>query len=709
MINASEQFNVAVNGDIRRMYLKAVLDLTSPDMVYGANTSSGESAYSDGLIHDKVFETEKKYATCETDRVRLDGTATVYPDAGSNVSNGFLSTAIADANGNISAWVQLNFSNVSIMQACSVYFPNNNYDGVAEDFTVDIYSGDTSYYTATYTGNTSASVSVSGFTVNNPTAIRVTVSKWSIPNRFMRVCEILPGIYEQWSDDTIAELTVTQEVSPSCLSLPYGVCTLKMDNASRRFEPRKKDGLFLSIEERQGLPISIGCKLDDGTVEYKPLGIFYQYSSGWKTGDNGLTIQWDLVDVIGLLANRAYIAPATLPTTLSGWVASIVAQLGVNFESFYSVDSVYASTSLTCTASAIAGKTCGDILRWICQASGTFARADAETGYLCVEPTWSGGKNITLDDMSTYPVIKANDDIGLIIIKLSDGTQKTYGGNNSSSSLSVNIENPFISTATQASALAQRVLSFYGGNTYEINERANPCAELGDVDRIQLDQSQATNARRTKQSFAFSGGILATQPCTLIQPNGAEMYQNVIEYTQSGTYTLPSVTKIHLILVGGGSSGTAGTNGSYSSAGQNGTDGVGGKVWYSDLSVNSGASISVTIGGTGEDTSVTIGGVTYSSGNGSRYNGFSDLLTGNVFGRDGVAVPTNGSGDGGAGGAGGVQGHTHTQKKNVLIGYDEQGCKQFETIEVTVIDNYPTNGTAGKTGASGSVIIWYEV
>src|SRR5699024_12301198 len=49
-------------------------------------------------------------------------------------------------------------------------------------------------------------------------------------------------------------------------------------------------------------------------------------------------LEWSLVDIVGLIADREYIPPATLPATLGGWVASIVAQLGTNFAQRYRVD-----------------------------------------------------------------------------------------------------------------------------------------------------------------------------------------------------------------------------------------------------------------------------------------------------------------------------------------------------------------------------------
>lgn len=114
---------------------------------------------------------------------------------------GYIGNVLSGADGTFATppWVEMQFSGVSVLQACSVYFPGNDYDGLPEDFTVEIKQGGTAYHTRMYTGNTASSVSLEGFTVNNPDAIRVTVTKWSRPSRRMRVVEIVPGVYEGWT------------------------------------------------------------------------------------------------------------------------------------------------------------------------------------------------------------------------------------------------------------------------------------------------------------------------------------------------------------------------------------------------------------------------------------------------------------------------------------------------------------------------------
>ncbi len=693
MIKSGQAYHAAITGDARRVLLRAVIDIISPDIVFGAGETSGHIPWSNlEQIHDKVFGNPTKYATLERDRWALDGTWDLLPDDPTQTVGqmGYIGNVLSGADGTFATppWVELKFSGVSVLQACSVYFPGNAYDGVPEDFTVEVKQGGTAYHTRTYTGNTASTVSLEGFTVNNPDAIRVTVTKWSRPSRRMRVVEIVPGVYETWNGGMIAEFNVKQQGNVAATALPYGTCTLKMDNLSRRFEPRSKNGIFQSIEERQGIDVSLGVRLADGTDEYKRLGIFYQYSGGWKTGDNGLTMQWNLVDIIGLLANREFLAPATLPTTLGGWIGALAAQLGVNFQDRWHVDPNYTALPVTVrTANDIQGKKCGDILRWVCQATGTWPRADASTGDLTAEPLWSEGNKITLDNLTGYPVMSANSDVAALIFTLNDG-------NSTASSETVSISNPFIKTKAAALTAAKLILSTYGGNVLDLMGRGNPSSEIGDVETVWLDESQATTARLTMQTFQFSGGVMQGCQSQLLQADGSFLYQGREVITTPGTWKAPAGKKsLRVILVGKGGDGTRGEDGSWHAAGADGVDGLGGLVWAGTININEGQEFPVAFG---EDT--TFGA--YSSANGKRYeNGYTDVASGDSFARTGVAKPRPGTGDGGIRGAGGEQGVREKKTQT-----DESGASQT----YWEVHRYPGLGSSGKSGALGCVVVYYE-
>lgn len=74
----------------------------------------------------------------------------------------------------------------------------------------------------------------------------------------------------------------------------------------------------------------MSARLASGAYERVRMGTFYQAGDGYKTSTNDPYISWSLVDIVGLVCNRTYLPPDTMPTTLEGWIASVVAQLGEN-------------------------------------------------------------------------------------------------------------------------------------------------------------------------------------------------------------------------------------------------------------------------------------------------------------------------------------------------------------------------------------------
>lgn len=710
MISSTAAYQEAIVADTRRIYLKVIVDISDPDLTFGNIAYSGiaSTVCVKEQVRDKVFDLVP-HGTLETDRWILNGTMQIFPDSPSQLKEqaGFIGDVLSGEDGVFSpeVWVEIQFENVSILQACSVYFPTAEYDGVPDTFKVEIFQSGTAYYTKTFTGNTADHISLDGFTVIAPDAIRVTVSKWSRSDRRLRVVEIVPGVYEDWNGDQIAEFYVKHQADVSCLTIPYGTCSVKIDNLDRRFEPRNKSGVFQSIEERQNIDVQMGVLLPDNSVEYKRLGRFYQYSGGWKTGDNGITFQWDLVDIVGLLQDREFIPPDSLPTTLEGWVEALASQLGENFSDFYTVDPDYSSMPLTVRQSSdVVGLKCGELLLDVCMATGTFPRADAETGRLAVEPLWDQGNKLILDNMNSYPIMKANSDLAALIFTLNDGngTQYVISGNSTASSETKSITNPFIKNLNQALTAARLILSAYGGNRLEVTGRGDMTAEIGDVDTIWLDESSATTGRRIQQTFSISDGVLRNCGSVFLQADGAFLYEGRAVITASGQWTAPAgATQLRLILVGGGAGGQPGTDGTWDSAGAEGAAGQGGYVWAGTIPINPQQTFSVTIGqggGIGQDGTATAFGQ-YSSANGQRYSpSYTDVASGNAYGRTGVQSPAPNTGDGGKGGEGGIKGNRHEESFTFPGG----GGTRW------VIDNYPGEGQPGKPGASGCVVIYWD-
>lgn len=700
MLESTEVYKESIIGNKRRIFLKAVVDISDPDLSFVGVTGDQEDFSQPQQLYDKDFEINR-YATLEKDRWALDGSFAFIPEQGDIPKMGFVGTELSQAGGEflVKPYAELKFENVSVLQACCVYFSDDPLDGVAADFIVEVEQGGTVYYTKEIQGNSKSSILLDKFTVNNPDTIRVTVSKWSLPYRRPRIVEIVPGIYEEWGNPEIASFSASQQADISCLTTPYGICTLSMDNANKRFEPRSKTGLFKSIEDRQGIDIYIGVQLPDGTIDYKPIGRYYQFSGGWKTGDNSLSMKWNLVDIVGLLANRAYVHNGELPTTLDSWVKAIVSQLGENFYSWYTVDPGYADKPVTVRSlEDLSGRKCGEILRYVCMATGTWPRADSYTGKLIVEPLWSEGNKLTLDNMDSYPGISANDDVAALIFTLNDEdkTQYIVSGTSTASNVTVSIDNPFIKTKKEALIASKLILATYGGNKIEVSGRGDPASEIGDVDTVWLDKSTATTGRRVYQQFNIKEGVLQGCKSTLLQADGSFLYENRVVITSAGLYKAPeSAGELRIILVGKGQDGATGSDGTWEQAGSKGQDGSGGKVWSNTIMINPGQEFEVKF--EGENTLFG----PYSSAQGRTFPyGYTDIQSGDSFARTGVTSPLPGSGDGGTGGTGGIQGNKYEEEY-----ITQDGIHRTEEVIV----NYPGSGQLGATGAQGCVVVYWGV
>lgn len=708
MINASTAYKEAVVASGRRSRPRVVADITDPDLVLGTPSSSPGTVYSDlSEIINHSFNLGQPCATAEVNRWVLDGT---FPIGEVSGDVGFESEGMSDGDGVCDEWVLLPFSGVNVLQNLSVYFSDRWYDGIPRDFTVKVLSGNTVLYSETIVDNESSFVKLGGFTAYLPTAIRVEVTKWSLPYRRVRLAEIIVGIYEIWGEDDIAGLSVEMQTDFSLLSLPFSNCTLGLENLSRRFDPRNKDSLFASLEERQAIQVLIGMDTADG-VEYVPVGTYYQYAEGWKTRNNASIMSWYLVDMIGLLQKRKYDIPAILPTTLEGWVASIVAHLGSTFSDHYEIAEGYGQMTVEVSNNSTAGlvdRTCGQVLLWLCQIARLFPRTDPQNGYLRLDEYWDSGSNIDLDNLVQYPTLSANGDIAELHFKLPNGTEQVVYGNSTTSPNSATVENPFVKNSSDVTSVGQYIVSTFGGNVIETMGRGDPTAELGDVVTVELDRSVATTGRLCYQMLSFKNGVLRDCKTKILQPGGIMLYTNMVQFTESGTWTVPEgVTSVRVLLVGQGENGGNGEQGevapsasgdqpvgdgtyiTYGNTGARGADGLGGKVWSNIISVTSGATYSITIGS--ESTFAN-----YSSENGVVYpGGYADINSGESFARTGINNPIAGSGDGGRGGAGGAGGVKvyRMYKGNV-----------WKLVQVTP----PSNGSPGSQGATGCCVIYWE-
>lgn len=720
MISVSSALRAALTADARRVRVKATVRIVDPDISFDRITTPDAAPWSDtAQLSDETENPTPPLITLEKNKWLLDGGYIAVENRGEAAQTGYVSTALCSADGVFDApqVITIEISGVTRLIALSVFFSDRPEDGVPTDFTLEILNSGGVAASKTFSGNTDYLASLENIMIAYPTALRITVTKMSVAYRRLRIIETVFGLYEHWTGDDLEECEISQQGDFSGLAIPFGTARLTMDNHDRRYEPRNKDGIFAAIEERQDIKLWLGADTVSGT-EYVPAGVYYQHENGWKTSSNAATMTWDLVDIIGLLQDRQF-APTTLPTTLGGWAQELVTQLGNNFSDRFSVDLNYADLPCTVTGiEALSGVTCGQILIWVCQATGTFARADAETGKLTIEPYWNQGVTLDLDNIESYPEMSANDDISLITFTLSDGTEVSYNGNSLAASKTASVNNPFLHTVAQARAVAEQIITAHGGNQIATTGRGDFTSEIGDVATVQLDKSNATTARVMYQSFGFQGGVLRGCQTKLLQATGGKLYDETVLITESGTWKCPEgVTAARLTLGQGGQGGGKGYRGTISLSGSNvvaengerGVAGSGGKIWHMTVPLAENQTYTVEIGAGGAAGTIAgeagaEGGHTtfaaYTSANGEVYpNGYTDILNGDSYGRSGVELPLNGTGDGGQGGEGGRAGRGYADP---IEGPDGK-IRDYDLV----ITRQPTDGKSGVSGGGGFCLIQF--
>lgn len=724
MINTSQKYAAGIVADSRRQTVRAVFDMVDPDALVSGVSTNSESPISltaQAAVRGKG-ETEQTIACFESNYWILDGTRDLRPDnpADREGQVGWESGALSGSDGSFSApypYIELDIDGASILQAVSIVFTDRPLNGHPVDFTIQLWSGDTLLITTEKNGETDGGVIVvDGFTVHYPTRVRLTVKKWSIPGRRVRVPRFMLGLYEDWDAKTIQSVDVYTEVTFSGLKIPYSTCTVKIYNENHRFDPYAPNSLFASIEDRQSVKIEYGLYMDDGTIEWIPAGTYYQQSAGWKLQD--LTVSWDLLDIIGVLTKRKFEVPDVLPTTLSGWLEALMDSTGVNFADRYTVDADVASLELSASAADVEGKTCGEILRFLCMATNTWPRQEFSTGKLRVgKITYTDGNKITLDNMSSYPTMSANDDISDITFELDDGSV-TFPGNNTNSEVSLSVNNPFVHTTDDARKAVISCMFEYGGRSFVVNHRGNPSSECGDIQSVETQFDSIISARLYKQQLTLDNGVMRNVPSELVQSPNDSVYQNKTILTGSGTWTAETAGTIKLTIIGGGNGGMGGGGGNMHhqgwSAPEDNTGGIGGDgggVFIIEIQASEGQEFDYACGtggyggskgGVGQDgshggagTASTFGA--FSSANGTVYSvGIMDIATGAVYAQRGGDYGAKIDGKNGSGGSGGKMG-----KNGMTVTRTNKETGQ----SYDVVKSRPTAGEFGQPGQPGCIIV----
>ena len=505
MISVSNEYKTAVYAQERAAKAKLIFKFVDIDADIDATpTVTSEASVSEKTqLFNNVRDTKYKYATLENDYWKLDGSFGLTPKpAETGYEIGWWSDLLSGVGGTYSTAqvLTISFSKDHSSIGTTITFDTivNEY---ASDFTI-VYkdSGGSTLHTATITGNTLTEY-ILAQNVSNFRSIVITITKWKISNRRVRILEIDFGIIETYDGEKLINFDVLEELDTISNTVTSNEIKFTIDNQNKAFNIINPDGLVPYLQRKQKIYPYIGITKADLVTEYVSMGIFYLKE--WLSNEGTMTASFVARDILDTLSDDTFASTSYTSKTLKYIIDDIMTKASITD---YTVDS--ALTSVT-TTGTLPESTYREALQTVCIAGMAVIYVD-RNGTIQIKQlsTTASIDTIDFDNIYASPAIKLDKLINTINVKYGASTYTLTDPDKVAGEqiVLVEINNPLVSTLTMATNVAAWMLAeFKKRFIYDISWRQNPALECGDIVTIEDDFSENKTARIIRQEFNFAG------------------------------------------------------------------------------------------------------------------------------------------------------------------------------------------------------------
>lgn len=284
---------------VNESFVEISFDIADPDSLADA-TSEDNGAIYIADTEQIVSEVDKNivpYGTLEENIWLLDGSRRFIPDSEYG-DTGYIGNLLSGEDGGFdrSPVVNINFSEIHdpIIPGITITW-GIAYNEYAEVFRVTAYNGSTVVADIRVENNTSVQ-SVVEIDIETYDRIRIEILKWCLPFHRARIAEVFVGVNKVYGKSDITKYSHEQDISPIGASTPTNKMSFAIDNRDNIWDPNNPTGLSKYLMERQEMRVKYGLKLNDGTIEYIPAGVFYL--SEWNAPQNGLEANFTARDLL---------------------------------------------------------------------------------------------------------------------------------------------------------------------------------------------------------------------------------------------------------------------------------------------------------------------------------------------------------------------------------------------------------------------------
>lgn len=202
------------------------------------------------------------------------------------------------------------------------------------DFTVQYKRNGVVIKTDVVIGNTNVEIVLEP-RIEDITAIRLTIEKWSHPNAVAKILRFFERVYEKYEGNSILSFEVGEELcsSDGNYNINSDTMVVNIYNEDRKFDKGYLRRLMLL--DRKLYPY-IGIE-KDGEIEYKPLGVFY--SDEWDIPQDSQWVKCTATDRLMRLQIKTYLGfPLVENVSLYEIAEDILYKVGLSKEEYKITD-----------------------------------------------------------------------------------------------------------------------------------------------------------------------------------------------------------------------------------------------------------------------------------------------------------------------------------------------------------------------------------
>jgi hypothetical protein len=481
-----------------------ITDDDAQSVAIASGTDETEFSNASGVVDNLASVT--KYATLELNLWSLDGTHSILPDSEIYGNAGYVSNI--ESTGSVT--VSFPAIRTTAISGITITW-SKKYGEYAKVFSVVGKNGANVVGEVTVTDN-KENTNIVYLPLENYDSIEIQVHEWGLPNRRVRIENIVIGHILKFDKNDLISFTHEQDGDLLSGKLPKYSIEFTLDNSDGRWDPNNPTGMAQYLSERQQIAVRYGLDVG-GAIEWIKAGTFYL--SEWYAPPNGIEARFVARDVFEFLLATDTTKLPNMSSTQYGNLANIITWATNTILPDGATIVIDDSLKNTTGRQYNGDGTYAEMVQKCANAGRCILRYDRD-GVLHVEPfnnilteyipVTAEATGIPLALSYSYPEITLSKPLKNVIVDY--GGETPYQLDVSISGESQSVSNDYIYTEEAAVANAGWVANVLKNRKTISGEfRADPRLDLYDVVGVEDRYSRLLKVAITNIKYTFNGSF----------------------------------------------------------------------------------------------------------------------------------------------------------------------------------------------------------